>query len=226
LTDSNIIKDSITQPKFRSMNDIYQIFEMTFNYNIVSEFSEKFSESFGQVKVSETEGDVDLKTLCRNSRVLYNIQNIFKFLFKYHYESLPLHRMVVEFFAANVWVFKCEVSIDKILGTNPLRLMDVVSINSFFFTGGSTYDAFVVGAEPDLYNATVKLTLFMPQPPGQYGSLCDPVKDALTTERDTSGWTNENDFIRDAGMTGRAAPTVIDDAGLCPRGTISCEDED
>ena len=112
-----------------------------------------------------------------------------------------------------------------ISGTDPIRLMDVISLNSYFHTGEGTYDAFVIGIEPNIYEAVVTLTLFMFKPPGQFSVLCDPFKNALMAGRDITGWSIENDKQRDAGMAGTTRPTGanIDDAGTAPR-DINCND--
>lgn len=221
LNDSNIIVDSFKNLKFRPTNDIYNSFELEFDFNPVSEFSSSvpvFNKGEFLSIDRNSKADEQMKSLMRNSQVLYNTRNTLKIGFPYHYDGseIPVRKMVVDFYVYNSWSFKVSVTLETVLGTTPLRIMDKVTINSFFFTDNATMECFVTKIVPSIYGGTAELSLYAPRPPGFLGPLCDSFKDALTTNRGTLP-------VNDAGKTGRITGNfIIDDAGKSPRGVISC----
>lgn len=223
-TDFTIIKDSISNPLFRKSNDVFQKYELSFNFDPVSDSSSSVP-TWRNVDIMDLE---DLNTLTtkqatemQNSSILYNVFNIYQRNFKYHYagDRLPLRDMVQEHFTFNAWVLTLEGSIDRLLGPDKLKVMSFISLNSFFHTGGLTYVGFVTKIVPNPYTQTAKFTLFIPRPEGFLGPLCDPFNDAWVTGRNTSEFP-----INDAGLTGRTiGDFTIKDAGISPRGIIDCE---
>ena len=221
--DFSILKDSIKNPKFRKIDEIFQRYELSFNFDSVSEFSSsvpKYRNSDLLADVPESTLDNQAKTVIRNSSILYNSLNIFKRDYKYHYDgdTLPIRDWIVNHYVFNSWLIKLEGTIDRILGDNPLKIMSLVSVDIFFHTGNEKITGFITGIETDIYRAKCVFTIWVPKPPGFIGTQCDPFKDALETGRTTSALP-END----AGVTGRSIGSFTqDDAGNSPRGTIIC----
>jgi hypothetical protein len=161
------------------------------------------------------------------------LRNEFTRQYDYHYAgaTLPFAEWLVRWFSFSSWTLKLKVSLDEILGEgNRLELMDRVSLENFFYTrvpGRSRRDVegFVVSIKPDLYNGTAEIGMYVPEPPGTFGPLCDPFRDAL--EIPDRGdivplWT-ERGWIHDAGdfYSPRGEAPVLRDAGNFPR-VISC----
>lgn len=140
--------------------------------------------------------------------------------YRYHYDgdTIPIRDMIQAHFTYNSWTVKLKGSIQRLFGTDKLKIMSYVSWSSYFHTGGIKVGAFVTDIKPDPYTQTATYTLFIPRPPGFLGQLCDLFNDAYVTGRITSSFP-----INDAGMTGRTLGNyTIKDAGLCPRGTVDC----
>lgn len=225
LTDSSIIQDSISEIRYRKADSIYQKFKLGYDYYIPSEFSEALWEYGEQVTVSETEGDTKLKQLINNTGILYNLQNFYEKNFKYHYEDLPIAEAVVRWLAFNSWSFKVEVAIERILAPNQARLMSPVTITSYFHSKDETFKGYITSIKPNVYKGTATLGIYIPEPAGALGSLCDPFNDALNvTNRDTTGWTNENGQLNDAGKisTRTLGSTTHKDAGQVSTRTFEC----
>lgn len=221
LSDANIIVDSFKNLKFRPTNDIHNTFELEFDFNPISEFSSSvpiFNKGEFLSTDRNSNADEQMKSLMRNSQILYNARNTLKMGFPYHYDGdeIPLRKMVVDFYVYNSWSFKVSVALELVMGTTPLRIMDKVSLSSFFFTDDLIVKCFVTKIDMDIYGGTAELSLYAPRPPGFLGPLCDSFKDALRTGRGVLP-------INDAGKTGRTTGSfTVDDAGRSPRGIISC----
>lgn len=103
-----------------------------------------------------------------------------------------LAKMVVTFYTMDSWYFPLTCSLKNLIyngsitgkkgdgsADNRLKLGDVVTVNSYFHTGGQDVRAFVVDIDlSKAYEGLAVLHLFAPRPPGQFGSLIDPVWDA------------------------------------------------
>ncbi len=200
LTDSNVIQDSISAVKFRKSNEIYQQFDLQFDKNTVNEYSNFFEGYNDGVTISETVGDVSLRTLINKSKTLFNLDNKFKKEFDYHYINLTnISEWVVKHFAFNSWEFSCKVSLTTILNPSQITIMDSVSFTSYFHSSNETFYGFITGIKPDFYNGMAKLTIYVPDPLGKFGPLCDPFNDALNiSTRDVTSWTDANGKRNDA----------------------------
>lgn len=221
LTDSNIVQDSISEVRYRDENEIYQKFTLMYDYNLVSEVS-KAAIEFNEI----IEENQDTNSLINTSKTLYNLQdresiNILKKGFKYFYKKdqiYPLPTWIIKHFAFNAWTLNLKLEIEKILTipsgfSSPLELMDVISLNSYFHTGGDTVLGFVTAIKPSIYDGTVEISLFIPNPPGKYGALCDYFKDALNiTNRNITDWST-NDQINDGDKVSTRSGMSTDDAG-------------
>lgn len=220
-TDSSIIKDSIKNIKFRDTNEIFNSFELGFDFDPVSDFTKavpayKKTNSLSDDPFSNI-GE-EFKSAMRNSKILYNVDNLYSHNYVYHYntENLPFKEMVVNHFVYNAWTFDFTVSIDRVIGSTPIKMMDLVTIDSFFFTNNEVIKGFVIKRKLNVYKGFCTLTVFVQRPPGYLGPLCDSFKNALVTGR---GTIPEND----AGETGRTIGSFQqDDAGDSPRGIIDC----
>lgn len=220
--DSNILVDTIKSPKFRKTNEVYTEFHLNWDYYIPSEFSAALNKYNNNTVIDSNNGSLQTKELIKISKDIYNIKNSLTLGFRYHYESLPLAEWVAKWMALNVWRFSFKVSIDEIIGTNALALMDWVEVNSSFHTNSENVEGFVTMIKPDIYNAIAEIGVHVYRPPGVFGPLCDNFNDALNTDRDVSGWTDANGKKNDAGSTGRTiGDYTIKDAGSSPR-TLSC----
>lgn len=201
LTDVNIIQDSISEIKYRKADKIYQFFKLGYDYNIPSEFSNAFWDYGKQITVNEDEGPIELQVLINNSGILYNLENFIEKNFKYHYESLPIAEDVIKWLAFNSWTFKCKVAIETILEPDPVKLFSSVTFTSYFHSTSVTYKGYIVAIQPDIYSGTAALGIYIPEPAGVNGPLCDLFNDALNiTERDITGWTNTNGQRNNAGQ--------------------------
>jgi hypothetical protein len=155
-----------------------------------------------------------------SSTRLYNVQNIYEQGYAYHYfdEDLPMRDWIVKHFVFNSWTIKLSGSIDRILGPDGLKIMDYVTLNSFFHTNGETSSGFITKIDTDVYTASCIFTIFIPRPLGYLGPLCDPFNDAWQTARNSSNFP-----INDAGNAGRTTGSYTQkDAGTSPRGPIEC----
>lgn len=218
LTDSSIILDTIEQVEQRTLEKIFQRFEMAYDYNPPGGFSAALRK-WNRVQVTTpTSGTTEEKTALGRSATIWNraAQNVQRMEFEYHYgtAALPLNTWAVKWFAFNAWVVKFQVQLDDALGAGGLRLMDLVNVNSYFLTGGQNCGAFVVGRRPNLYEGTCELTLFIWAPPGYLGGFTDNYNDALNMEtRDTALWNDGNGKVNSAGqIETRSTPAEKDAA--------------
>jgi hypothetical protein len=221
--DSNILKDSILKPKFRKTDEIYQKFDLKHDMYQLSEFSSsvpKWRKGTLMADSVLSEADPQLKWAMGSSTRLYNVQNIYEQGYAYHYfdEDLPMRDWIVKHFVFNSWTIKLSGSIDRILGPDGLKIMDYVTLNSFFHTNGETSSGFITKIDTDVYTASCIFTIFIPRPLGYLGPLCDPFNDAWQTARNSSNFP-----INDAGNAGRTTGSYTQkDAGTSPRGPIEC----
>lgn len=225
LTDSNVILDSVKEMKYRKSKDIYQFFKLGYDYYIPSETSNAFWEYGKQMTVSSDEGPIDLQVLINNTSTLYNLENHYNKNFRYHYETLPISEQVVKWKAFNSWSFKCQVAIETILSPNNVKLMDPITFTSYFFTKNATFNGFITSIKLNGYAGTATLGIYIPEPAGVLGPLCDPFNDALNvSDRDISGWTEANGQTNDAGKvsTRTLSGLTQKDAGQVSTRTFDC----
>lgn len=221
--DSSILKDSITNPKFRKTDEIYQRFELNHDFYQVSEFSSsvpKWRKATLMAASESSSADQQLKWFMTSSNRLFNTLNIYTQGYAYHYQDaeLPMKDWIVKHFVFNAWTIKLKGSIDRILGSDGLKIMDYVSINSFFHTDKQTSHGFITKIDTDVYTATCTFTIFIPRPLGYLGPLCDPFNDAWQTARNSSNFP-----VNDAGDAGRTTGSYTQkNAGTTPRGDIEC----
>ena len=142
--------------------------------------------------------------------------------YDYHYadRSLPFAEWLVRWFAFTSWTFKFRVSLDNVLGENRLELMDRISLENFFFTrvpgaAKSSVDGFVVAINPDIYEGTAEIGIYVPEPPGIFGPNCDPFNNALEFPDRSAMPAN------DASSCPRTGEPYRTDAGIFPR-VITC----
>jgi len=216
--DSNILVDSLSPPKFRRTNEIFTEYHLNWDYYIPSEFSAALQKYNENTLIDSNTGSTQIKRFIGISKDIYKIRNNLKMDFKYHYESLPLAEWVAKWFVLNVWQFKFKVSIKEVLEPTPLAIMDFVKVNSHFHTDDEDVEGFVTMIRIDIYAGTAEIGVHVYQPPGVFGPLCDNFNNALNTDRDITGWTNENGKMNSAGSTGRTiGDYTIKDAGSSPR---------
>ncbi len=222
--ESTILENSITNPKFRKSGDIYQNYELAFNYFAPSEFSSALKTHRSEDNIDETSTREELARLCKTSRILYNIYNTYKEEFNYHYDGdiLPFSEYVVKHFVLNAWDMRFKISITEVLTSIDPDFMDYIAIKSDHPTNNETLNGFVNFYRADFDKGYAEIGLFILKPPGQFGGICDPFNDAKNTDRDITGWTDLNGKINSAGSTGRTIGSYYQkDAGTSPR-NISC----
>jgi hypothetical protein len=217
--DSNIIVDSMSNPKFRDLNNIFSDFEIEYDYNIASEFSNSIPKYNSKSIRDRDTGSTEVRKLCEISRDIHSIINKKNFGLKYHYEAVSIEALsnwIAKWFVLNVWKIKFKISLTHLIGGNALELMDFVKVNSYFFTNSEDVEGFVTSIKPDVYNGVVDVGMHVYRPPGVFGPACDNFKNALTTDRPGSwGASNNNDAgdttrnigdytIHDAGVPGRS----------------------
>jgi hypothetical protein len=231
--ESNVLQDSIAEPRFRPMGETFQVYKLDYDFFPPSEFSNALEKHRKRLVFDGDKVEDSLSYFLRSSQDLYQLRNEFTRQYDYHYAgaTLPFAEWLVRWFSFSSSTLKFKVSLDEILGEgNRLELMDRVSLENFFYTrvpGRSRRDVegFVVSIKPDLYNGTAEIGMYVPEPPGTFGPLCDPFRDAL--EIPDRGdivplWT-ERGWIHDAGdfYSPRGEAPVLRDAGNFPR-VISC----
>lgn len=198
--DSNIIKDSISAVKYRDASQIYQELILNYDYNVPSEFSSallKFNETLTINKDTAGSEGINLSF----SELLYNLLNTKTLDFKYHYKNLEgIKTWVTKHLAFNAWKFKFKTAMEDVLFSSRIELMDVISVKSYFHTDNDELFGFVTSLKPDFYEGVVEIGVFILEPPGKYGVLCDPHNDALhVLSRDITDWTDINGRRNDAG---------------------------
>ena len=222
-TDDTIINNSISAPKFRKLNEVYTEFNLYYDYHIPSEFSAslKNQEFLKPILLDKDTGTEQTKQYIKISRDLYGIKNKYTNGFKFHYESLVMSEWVAQWFALNVWQFSIRTTLERLISEN-FKLMDFISIKSYFHTNNEKIEGFITKIKPDFYTATVEIGVHVYRPPGVFGPLCDNFNDAKTTDRDISLWNDANGKINDAGTTSRSIGSyTIKDAGV-PGRTFEC----
>lgn len=221
-TDSDIVKDTIRPPKFRNLDDIYQEFRLNFDFQPPSQVSNSIPDFDKHHIINKAAGSTLIKRYCEISENIYNILNELEDNFNYHYdgEKLPIAEKVAEWFCLNVWITKFQISLSRIIGGNSIKIMDYAKINSYFHTDSDDTEGFLTYFEPLIYDAVVEVGMHIFRPPGLFGPACDNFNDALTTDRNITGWGS--DKKNDAGDTSRVTATYTKkDAGTSPR-TIEC----
>lgn len=220
--DSSILVDSISNPKFRKTNEIFQRFELNYNFYPVSDFSESvpaYRNTNIMADIATSPASPDQKYTMRTSQRLYNTKNILSKNFKFHYDGsvLPMRDWIVDHYVYNAWEMKLSGSIDRILGPNALKIMSWVSVTTYFHTAQETVHGFITNIDIDVYSALCEFTIFIPRPLGYLGPLCDPFNDAFITGRNTPTFPQN-----DAGTTPRTTGSYLQkDAGTTPR-SIEC----
>ncbi len=224
--ETNIIDNSISEIKFRRMTEIYQKFRLNFKYFIPSEFSKAISKWDDSEFIDKNNGNAELTTLIRQWSQIYNMNNEMFYDLIYHYEDLPKEFItwIVNFFVGNSWTFSFRTPMTNVYNGTGIKLMDVVSVDTYFHTSNQVVNGFVVGINPDLYEGVVELEIYVVDPPGKYGVICNPFNDALDVgTRDISGWTELNGRQNDAGdvSTDRSAYGEKDAGNVATR-TLKC----
>jgi len=222
--EATIVKDSITNPKFRRSEEIFQNFELAFNYFPPSEFSSALLSHNGEDNIDENSSRVELARLCKTSRILYNVFNTYKKEFNYHYEGeiVPFSEYVVKHLVLNAWSLRFRLPLSISLTGGGPEMMDYVAIKTTHHTNNEVLEGFINYRSRNVYDGYTEYGLFIIKPPGQFGGICDPFNDALNTARDISGWTDANGKRNSAGSTGRSIGGYTQkDAGSSPR-TLSC----
>jgi hypothetical protein len=216
--ETNVLKDSVTEPRFRLASDTFQVFKLDFDYFPPSEFSNALEKYRKRMVVSGDKIEDEMSFLLRASADVYQIKNEYVKAYDYHYnaDSLPFAEALIRWMAFNSWSLKFKVSLDKILNGegNRIELMDKISLDNFFYTrvpGSQTriVTGFVTSIQPDVYNGTVEIGMYVPNPPGVFGIICDPFYNALelpgrgpVPAKDAGDFYSPRDFdliLKDAG---------------------------
>lgn len=218
LTDGNILEDSAGPIEQRESEDIFQRFELSFDYFPPSSASAAL-QKWNRVEISSPDvGTTEEKMILSRSAAIWSRRepNVKREGLEYHYAAgpLPLNTWVVKWHSLNSWLVEVTVPLDHVLGPNGLRLMSRVLLRSYFLSGGQDLDAFVVRRRPDIYSASCVVGLYIWAPPGYLGGFLDYYNDALNIEtRDITLWTDGNGKRNDAGQIEARGTLAEKDAG-------------
>lgn len=226
--EGNVLKDSVSEPRFRLTSDIYQVFKLDFDYFPPAEFSNALEKYRKRMVVTGDRVEDEMSFLLRASSDVYQLKNEYVKAYDYHYNSasLPFAEALIRWMAFNSWSLKFRVALDRILGeeSNRIELMDKISLENFFYTrvpGSPTTSVtgFVTSIQPDVYNGTVEIGMYVPNPPGIFGVICDPFDNALEIPgRGSVPAKDAGDFYAP-----RDFDLVLKDAGnFSPTRTITC----
>jgi hypothetical protein len=202
--DSNIIDGSLSPIVMRNADEIFQKLELEYDFNPPSHFSEsfnKYQKSLTLNKDSDIKSD-QLRTLLQWSNIMFKNENTFKKSFEYIYLENDMNNLfpiIAKYFLFNAWEFSFKVSLNSILNNTELDYMKYIEVQSHSITNNEAVGGFISGFKPNIYDGTITIKMYIPDPPGKLGPYNDPFNDALNlTTRDITGWTDANGRRNDA----------------------------
>jgi len=230
--ETNIVNDSVTEITFRDMDDIIQKFRFNYGYFIPSEFSKAIQTWEGTLIIDKNNGSQDMSSLLKQWSNIYSMKNQITYDLIYHVNTPEddFANWVVSFFFKNAWTFRFKTSFSNVYKTSfdispSIKLLDVISVSTYFHTNLETVNGFVVGISPDFFEGIVDIEIYVINPPGGLGVICNPFNDALDVgTRDISGWTELNGRQNNAGDVGtrNLGSFVQKDAGDVGDRNLNC----
>lgn len=202
-TESNILADTVKNPKLRNVYDIFQEYKLNFTYYPPARVSSALSQNKYEdtILINKSHGSSLIqKIYCRVSRRLYGLKDtnekaVKEINFNYLYDKFPeeLATAIIEHFVFDAWTLKFKIPITAIMGVNALELLDKGSINTTHFMDNATIYGFIISITPNIYAGWAEIGLFIPRPPGFEGPFCDNFNDALhISSRTVSGMGNND----------------------------------
>lgn len=226
--DSNIIDGSFTVVKMKNADEIFQDYNIKYDYYPPSEVSDVLPEYLGSIEINESKNDLtdsEISKYLEWSRTLYQNENAYEANLEYIYKEEDAERItsyIVKWFSLNAWEVSFKVSISNIFNNSTLEYMDYVSLNSNFFTNNEIIYGFITSVFTNIYDGTVTISMYIPRPPGVFGPYSDFINDALNaSSRDISGWTDDNGRQNDSG---RASTRTIGNYTVKDAGKASTRD--